>query len=379
MIAHERYDERDYNTTTSSVEFGRINKNATAQSSFPRFVQPVERPIAGVMIGAQDLDILSTRANPDPDEPAAPETAAPTDAEKRGALGQVLATASFERAEQLRSFLRYICEAEIAGRGADLSEYIIGIEALGKPPGYSTGDDSSVRKRAHDLRQRLEELYAGELVGARVRIELPKGRYAPRFLYAPARKDAALVSASPVLPAPAADVVGRVEPLRTAPPTRILAKVFWFGFIVGVLAVLAGQLVWSKLHPGRLVVADPGRVFEAEARSNVFEGDAEVAPCPACSGRNRVKWIGKAGALTLPVDVPTNGAYMLQVDYLVDGPRTFFISVNGGEALEMPVRGNDWWIPASTAVMVRLNAGPNTIRLFNTKTYAPDLDRIVLR
>ena len=33
------YDERDYNTTTTSVEFGKINKNATAQSNFPRFVQ----------------------------------------------------------------------------------------------------------------------------------------------------------------------------------------------------------------------------------------------------------------------------------------------------------------------------------------------------
>jgi hypothetical protein len=327
---------------------------------------------------------LSTRANPDPDDPAGPaatETAAPTDVEKRAALAQVLATASFERAEQLRSFLRYICEREIAGRGGELSEYLIGIEALGKPPGYSTGDDSSVRKRAHDLRQRLEELYAGDLVGARVRIELPKGRYAPRFLYAPPRgKDAALVPAPAGLPAATDVAVGRVEPLRSGgPPTRILAKVFWFGFTVGVLAILAGQLVWSKLHPARLIVADPGRVFEAETRSNAFEGEAEVAPCPACSGRTRVKWIGKAGALTLPVDVPTAGEYMLQVDYLVDGPRTFFVSLNGSDAFEMPVRGNDWWIPASTAVMVRLNAGQNTIRFFNTKTYAPDLDRIVLR
>jgi len=33
------YDERDYNTTNSSVEFGKINKNTTAQSNFPRFVQ----------------------------------------------------------------------------------------------------------------------------------------------------------------------------------------------------------------------------------------------------------------------------------------------------------------------------------------------------
>jgi hypothetical protein len=33
------YDERQYSTSTSSAEFGKINKNTTAQSNFPRFVQ----------------------------------------------------------------------------------------------------------------------------------------------------------------------------------------------------------------------------------------------------------------------------------------------------------------------------------------------------
>jgi hypothetical protein len=33
------YDERQYNQTTSSADFGRINRNTTAQSNFQRCVQ----------------------------------------------------------------------------------------------------------------------------------------------------------------------------------------------------------------------------------------------------------------------------------------------------------------------------------------------------
>ena len=88
------------------------------------------------------------------------------DADKRAALHQVLSSATFVRASQVRNFLRYICEMELAGRGATLHEYLIGVEALGRPTAYSTEDDSSVRRRAYALRQKLDEVYAKELTDA---------------------------------------------------------------------------------------------------------------------------------------------------------------------------------------------------------------------
>ena len=33
------YDERNYNQTTTSADFGRINRNTVGQSNFQRFVQ----------------------------------------------------------------------------------------------------------------------------------------------------------------------------------------------------------------------------------------------------------------------------------------------------------------------------------------------------
>ncbi len=73
------------------------------------------------------------------------------DVEKRAAMEQVLQSATFVRASQVRNFLRYICEMELAGRAAALHEYLIAVEAMGLPSSYSTDDDSSVRRRAYAL------------------------------------------------------------------------------------------------------------------------------------------------------------------------------------------------------------------------------------
>jgi hypothetical protein len=104
------------------------------------------------------------------------------DSQKRAAMEQVLQSATFLRASQVRNFLRYICEMELAGRASALHEYLIAVEAMGLPSSYSTDDDSSVRRRAYALRQKLDSVYANELTEAKVRIEVPKGSYVPRFI-----------------------------------------------------------------------------------------------------------------------------------------------------------------------------------------------------
>jgi len=165
----------------------------------------------------------------------------PSAEDKRAALDQVLQSPHFERADQLRSFLRYVCEMELAGRGSELNEHLIGVEALGRPPGYSTTDDSSVRRCAHTLRQKLEEAYASDLAGARVRIELPRGGYQPRFHFAEAAapahgaKEGALPSA-----------------------TRFGLRWVLAAFGLGVLAGAAALSLWPRSVAARLdpVVAE---------------------------------------------------------------------------------------------------------------------------
>src|SRR5882672_867214 len=105
--------------------------------------------------------------------------------QKRHALEQVLQGATFARADQLKRFLRYVCEMEIAGRAQEIKEYSIATEALGRSAAYSPGDGSSVRSRAHALRQKLQEFYELENPEAEIRIELHKGSYIPVFVERP--------------------------------------------------------------------------------------------------------------------------------------------------------------------------------------------------
>ena len=105
-----------------------------------------------------------------------------SDAEKQSALQLVLQSRTLARSEQLRAFLRYVCSMEIDGRGEQITEYRIAVDALGRPQDYTTAEDSAVRSRAHALRAKLEELYTNELPDAPIRIDILKGSYRPHFV-----------------------------------------------------------------------------------------------------------------------------------------------------------------------------------------------------
>lgn len=187
--------------------------------------------------------------------------------DKRAALETVLGSRTFERSEQLRAFLRYICETEFAGRAAEISEYTIGVEALGRPADFSPAEDSSVRNRAHALRKRLDEFYASEAPPGLPRIELPKGSYTPRFL--PGNSD--------VSDASSADPLTRAAPLRSR-DLRTTAAAFLAGMLLAAITLwLANrdrlravplapvERVWQgMLQPGGTVlvsVATPPQSF----------------------------------------------------------------------------------------------------------------------
>ncbi len=105
-----------------------------------------------------------------------------TPAERRQALEAVVNSQVFARSAQLRSLLRYICEREIEGHPEQLTEYQIAVNVLGRSKDYNLSDDSAVRNRAYELRQRLEKFYQQEQPSAKVRIEIPRGSYVPQFL-----------------------------------------------------------------------------------------------------------------------------------------------------------------------------------------------------
>ena len=280
--------------------------------------------------------------------------------EKKAALQSVLQTASFLRAEQLRQFLRFVCDMEMSGRAAEITEYLIGVEALGRAPGYSTAEDSIVRRRAIDLRDKLDEIYETELASAPVRIELPKGRYVPHF-----------VVAEPVVSTGAA-----VEPLRDR------RRPFLLGFLAGTAAASAVFLVWRALAPVGATAPEPGVTYEAEAAGNNLHGATTRGECSGCSGGARVRNIGNSAANYVVVNgvmAGTDGNYTIKIDYSLQGKRSLFVRVNEAPPVELVLQGESWSQPSTVSLSAPLKAGPNTLTFGNEHSYAPDLDRVVVR
>ena len=184
-------------------------------------------------------------------------TSSVSEDEKRAALAAVLASESFARSEQLRAFLSFVCEMEIAGRAAELTEYLMGVKALGRPADYSPLGDSSVRTRAYELRQRLARFYSVENPDTSVRIELPKGSYAPDFVV------------RSTVPNPVPIPLSVRAPRRFHLPAGSLA-----GFMAGVaVTTIVAFLLIARGEPGR---TDPAL---KEAWAPLITKDAEVVIC----------------------------------------------------------------------------------------------------
>lgn len=184
---------------------------------------------------------------------------------KRCALEQVLQSEAFSRSEQLRKFLKYVCEEEFAGRAEELTEYRIGVEGLGRPATFNPTDDSTVRNRAYALRHKLEEYYTRENPCCGMRIVLAKGSYVPRFVETPVSTEVVAV------PAP-------IQPAVIYQP-RAMSRPVVAGFAAGVaLAVAAAVVVFGLMgRPGATAV-DP---VLAEFWGPLLAPDADVLVCVA--------------------------------------------------------------------------------------------------
>ncbi|WP_214411825.1 alpha-galactosidase D [Sphaerisporangium fuscum] len=141
----------------------------------------------------------------------------------------------------------------------------------------------------------------------------------------------------------------------------------------------------ATLRPGetRLIRVTPTSAPPAssyEAESGALSGAAAVAACSGCSGGSKVRFIGDSGANhdTITVNAYGAGSRSLTISGLVNGTRSFSVSVNGGAAQTATLTGTDWSTPVTTSLTVTLNAGSNTIRFFNDTAYAPDLDKITI-
>lgn len=240
----------------------------------------------------------------------------PSAEEKEKALEWILQSDTFARADQLKKFLRFVCELEIAGRAGDLTEYRVGVEALGKPINFSPVDDTSVRNRAYALRHKLETYYTEENREARIRIEFQKGTYIPRFVKTEPGNVATLHAASEaeatqgLAPVEAPGVAPQFEQGQGISPVATRANSGWVrwrlpvyvstSLLAGViLGVVVGAVIVERVKPvGPASRIDP---IIREAWGPLLEPNANVLIC-----------VATAPKLTLlPFDVTMEGRFGL--------------------------------------------------------------------
>lgn len=122
-------------------------------------------------------------------------------------------------------------------------------------------------------------------------------------------------------------------------------------------------------------------VYEAENATLGGAAASSAGFCGNCSGLAAVGNLGGNPQSTVTFDnvvVPETSTYLMEIDYMTQGARSFFVSVNGSSPQELSLNGYSFGTPTNTVVKVPLKAGPNQIEFSNPDNYAPNLDSIII-
>jgi adenylate cyclase len=105
----------------------------------------------------------------------------PNDAAVRAQVERMTASTVFRNSPQLATFLWFIVEAQLRGKGERLKGYTIGVEVLRRDTNFDPQVDPIVRVEATRLRRALERYYVGPGASDTIMISLPRGGYVPRI------------------------------------------------------------------------------------------------------------------------------------------------------------------------------------------------------
>lgn len=93
----------------------------------------------------------------------------------------MLGSREFASRPVLSKFLSFVVEKALSGQTHEIKEYTVAIEVFGRGENFDGLKDSIVRMQAGRLRRALERYYESLGSDHSVRIEIPKGGYAPIF------------------------------------------------------------------------------------------------------------------------------------------------------------------------------------------------------
>jgi alpha-galactosidase len=124
--------------------------------------------------------------------------------------------------------------------------------------------------------------------------------------------------------------------------------------------------------------------YEAESQANTLTGKAVVRDCTDTTGCSGGQLVGDLwGGSTLQfndVTVSAVGVYVMTVHYISGDPRSFSVSVNGGQVdrYDLP-KTADWQTLGTFDIELPLQEGANIILFSDNGGWSPDIDKIDLR
>src|SRR5690606_28737191 len=161
----------------------------------------------------------------------------------RAELQRILDSPSFEASGRRRRFLRYVVEEMLAGRADRLKCYSIATAVFERDDSFDPQTDPVVRLEARRLRRALEHYYLTAGRDDPIRIDIPKGGYAPIF-----ERQAAALPESAVAPAGPGDLQStRLLASALARFRRSSLPATGSAIVLGTILVVAAAFAWFWL------------------------------------------------------------------------------------------------------------------------------------
>jgi hypothetical protein len=167
-------------------------------------------------------------------------------------LDRVLGNVHFSNSRRFPSFLRFIVQEELEGRGDQLKERTLGVEVFGRDASYDTTSDPIVRVTAAEIRKRIAQYYQESGHADEIRISLPPGSYIPHFDkphadVSPASPIPVLLNSppSPAMPATYAPSLAAARGTKFS-RSRIVAA------CAVLLLILTGAVIYQRSRPTAL-------------------------------------------------------------------------------------------------------------------------------
>jgi hypothetical protein len=172
---------------------------------------------------------------------------------------RIVASRSFAKSALLSRFLLYVCEREITGRIAEITEHQIGVHVFGRRQGYNPGEDNIVRNYARQLRHRLDQYFLEEGREEELRLSIPRGKYVPVYsLKHFDERPLLVVQDHETESGGVFETVPLVRPAAPGAMPRSRRSWFLLG-LTTLLLVFCSAAIWTVMHRTPAPDTDPSR------------------------------------------------------------------------------------------------------------------------